>query len=225
MQAAHWKYLNEGNASLVFAYVGPPSNTYSQKALRIRKQKLATNPAFAHAIISSLLGDEFAMEDTLVPVPAHFLLCLQTQSQHCRPPARAVSTIDLTQTTATLMHNLVSALSMTVEIKPKWAFIPQNYKNCCRFCSLFYIRKGSKCSYCLLDLHSANKDRIQNCLIEMLNTSSLRVFDSGSMNYEGKKVFTTYNRSMNHSKNSLATHEHWPKLLHTYYIPAQSFLG
>jgi inositol-pentakisphosphate 2-kinase len=134
MKAEDWSYVAEGNANIVVQYTGSDPR-YISKVLRLSKQtSLRSN--FTLAVIKRLFGDEYYQQTSDINVEGRFLVELSNIIEPSRPQSRVHKSIDTSQKTAAMMENLIiQDDSITVEIKPKWGFLTDDYNGSCRFCA------------------------------------------------------------------------------------------
>ncbi|BGP54101.1 hypothetical protein JCM8202_003101 [Rhodotorula sphaerocarpa] len=137
-----WRYTAEGGANLVLRWQGDPASLFQGKAIRLRKRPLQAadqdrpadevDPeAFQAAVIRPLLGGDLCLRAQPVPLERKWLEAAADalRKRRDRPPARArEDDLDLGAPHGTLVDDLVSGPpgqgSLTVEIKPKWGFLP-----------------------------------------------------------------------------------------------------
>ncbi|KAF8320587.1 inositol-pentakisphosphate 2-kinase [Cantharellus anzutake] len=148
-----WRYVSEGGATIVFSYVGAYDPNFTGMVLRIRKvSRSEISPeellkqhenededsqyaaedddptvAFQSRIISRLVPSEHLPRLESCRVSLAFLSKLSLYSQSYRPLERiARDSIDTRKRRAVLATDLVGAGAggFAVEIKPKWAFLP-----------------------------------------------------------------------------------------------------
>lgn len=131
---------------------------------------------FDEVVVSRLIGHKYLQAKALIRVDPSFLQKLNCASLPERPSARLHKHIDLDMEYATLTRNLLymegSDATFSVEIKPKWGFLPTSpylhgesiKRRVCRFC----MHQRLKCvdalhtrsKYCPLLLYSADvKDK------------------------------------------------------------------
>ncbi|TFK42475.1 inositol-pentakisphosphate 2-kinase [Crucibulum laeve] len=198
-----WKYVSEGGATIVFSYT-PKSNSnprFEGTVLRLRK---AIVPRLPHVVRPkddnpTILVDEpddpmieyqTKCMTRLIP-PSHlprletvrldrsWLQQFNTYHEHKRPEARREKdSIDLSRTKGVLATDLVGGDWLAVEIKPKWAFLPnpshlspQTHPiktQTCRFCMHSHMRSESgkmvALGYCPLDLFSGDEERVSKAV-------------------------------------------------------------
>ncbi|KAJ1892277.1 hypothetical protein LPJ71_007467, partial [Coemansia sp. S17] len=151
-EPSDWNYKGEGNENIVFSYGG--SNTdISGWLLRLSKCDVATsvngctahqlddtqrkrdNATYTTSVIGPLLGPEYILPQRLVALEPDFLRRLQAKSEPLRPAHRLHRQVDLSQEVGVLMPNAFRGTppvsssgrlrqSVTVELKPKWGFLP-----------------------------------------------------------------------------------------------------
>ncbi|KAG5647307.1 hypothetical protein DXG03_000845 [Asterophora parasitica] len=193
----HWKYVSEGGATIVFSYFGPSNPQFDGTVLRLRKT-LATSVEESSFVENTTDGEqddpmlEFQHKcmERLIPVehlprlePVHidrtWLESLAALRDAERPEdRRRRDRIDVTRTKGILATDLVGGDWVAVEIKPKWAFLPnpahlsdatRSIKmQTCRFCmhSAMKARAGDAVplGYCPLDLFSGDETRIRTAI-------------------------------------------------------------
>ncbi|KAI9228783.1 MAG: inositol-pentakisphosphate 2-kinase [Piptocephalis tieghemiana] len=195
LEPALWTYLSEGKANLCVRYQGPDED-YKDTVLRVRKCPLNTEQEpphsptsqdiqgrYAEEIIGPLLGSSLVPPSLLLRVHADFLYALEEAIYCERPIHRRHQSILTSQPHATLLPDLTATSSswpaMSMEIKPKWGFLPKSRnisqeraikRRVCRHClktrSLQGLGKPSS-SYCPMDLYSIDSARMHKALISL----------------------------------------------------------
>ncbi|CCL99271.1 uncharacterized protein FIBRA_01286 [Fibroporia radiculosa] len=216
----HWKYVAEGGVSVAFSYNGPPHPFYDGKVLKLRKvskhsglfhphsefedfedlEGLAV--AFDSAILQRLVPREYFPRCEAVQMDSEWLAQLKLLCEAQRPSERRLrDEIDVRRNKAILIEDLVGWDGMTVEIKPKWGFLPSpthlSQLSCpvktrtCRFCMHAHMKStqgnDSALGFCPLDLYSGEELRVRYALSALwdvwLSTSgainNMRVFVKG----------------------------------------------
>ncbi|KZS90001.1 hypothetical protein SISNIDRAFT_458334 [Sistotremastrum niveocremeum HHB9708] len=211
-----WKYLNEGGRHIVFSYVGSPHVDFDNMVLRLRKINpdeqhtlaSADNTEFTRQfhdqIISKLVPAQYLPEMHTVQLDPEWLGALARQTEPARPAVRAAKDqINVNAKHGIVCADLVGGKEWAVEIKPKWAFLPNpNFLSPatfstktkhCRFCIHSAVRslkgKGAATGYCPLDLFSKEESRVRKALYELwdtwnstdASTNNLRIFVSGTV--------------------------------------------
>lgn len=184
-----WTYLAEGNANLLFRYVGAPSPALDQMVLRLRKihtySKNETTQSPSH--ILQYINDE------LLPLMNELNEC-QTTNYHqvaqkvTLPPdflhacVRRYPAIDSKCTEGLILPNFNQLGDICIELKPKTSF-----KSCreddrhslkstiCRYClhQHYKIHMGKVdqvSSYCPMDLFSHHRMRMTAALTGLFET-------------------------------------------------------
>ncbi|KAI9507384.1 inositol-pentakisphosphate 2-kinase [Russula earlei] len=186
---AQWRYISEGNVTIVFSYNGPHHPTFTGKALRIRKAPRETQgphspfqgdlAAFQQNVLPRLLDPAYLPDLQTVPLQANWVEVLSKQHEPFRPQERRItSKVDCSRRTAVLVTDLIGGLTCAVELKPKWGFLP----NClhlspetkpiktqtCRTCMHGHLKRtegvNAATQYCPLDLFSGSKARLETAL-------------------------------------------------------------
>ncbi|CAG8768639.1 22270_t:CDS:2, partial [Cetraspora pellucida] len=204
-----WKYKTEGNANIVLIFVGKNERFFGT-VLRLRKTTISNQDAnidnadsfeshdftnlYASSVIGHLLGDEYISKSILLKVPQTFLKALSKAIYPMRPTDRTHKDIDFNQHYGilTLDHTRFISdanLTLSIELKPKWAFLPSspfiNPENpekfqSCRFCMHKYVKKISS-KYCPLDLFSLDEVRLKHAIEGLLFSpnNNLKLFVQG----------------------------------------------
>ena len=128
----HWKYLNEGGASLVLAYTGPSDIRFDNSILRLRKSPIhpstphqpiptpADDPTvvFQAHVISPLLNSRYLPTLHIVALGPLWLSELARSIHDLRPKTRSdADQIDLTRASGVLATNVIGTTGIAVEIK------------------------------------------------------------------------------------------------------------
>ncbi|KAJ9085251.1 hypothetical protein DSO57_1015845 [Entomophthora muscae] len=220
-----WQYLQEGNENIVFSYIGS-SLKYRNFVLRLPKcipgAPSRENPAEAKAsrqklfyelVVCPLLGKQYLQEKISIPVGSEFLSKLNSEALKVRPATRRHKHIDTNIQQMTLTTNLLrmsgSSGTFSVEIKPKWGFLP-TWKHLppespklsnCRFCmhqKLKAIEDGKVPSrFCPLLLFASDPLKKYRAVQQLFETpqNNLRCFldgietDPGTASQEVSKEF------------------------------------
>jgi len=209
-----WKYVNEGGATIVFAYTGPPHPIFTGNVLRLRKIALGQGGlgspnepedptiAFQNQVIARLVPLTSLPNLQTVHVSREWLESLAQVAHQARPVTRQnKDIIDTSRSKGVLGTNLIAVSGISVEIKPKWGFLP-NPKHLstdsltiksqhCRYCMHTSMRSASGESpangYCPLDLFSPQETRIRKAVTALweswiesdASTNNLRIFVDG----------------------------------------------
>ncbi|KAI8817001.1 inositol-pentakisphosphate 2-kinase [Fimicolochytrium jonesii] len=200
---ASWKYKHEGNANVVFTYTGsqPPLEGH---VLRVRKSddtsetpmSLGDEQGFQERVIGPLVGGDYVAKTRLVKVTPDFLQALSTAFAALRPEARRNRDLDLRQEFVALIPDLTVAgtdgrdggEAITVEIKPKWGFLPTSPNinpvklHTCRYCMHQHYKQHIPPSeFCPLDLYSGDQRRVAKAVDALVRCpqNNLRVFVGG----------------------------------------------
>ncbi|KAI8817289.1 inositol-pentakisphosphate 2-kinase [Fimicolochytrium jonesii] len=198
-----WKYKHEGNANVVFTYTGshPPLKGH---VLRVRKSvdtsetpmSLGDEQGFQERVIAPLVGGDYVAKTRFVKVTPDFLQALSTAFAALRPELRRNRDLDLRQEFVALIPDLTVAstdgrgggLAITVEIKPKWGFLPTSPNitpvklHTCRYCMHQHYKQHTPLSeFCPLDLYSGDHRRVAKAVdaLVMCPQNNLRVFVRG----------------------------------------------
>ncbi|KAJ1941770.1 hypothetical protein FBU59_003402 [Linderina macrospora] len=204
--ATDWSYTNEGNENIVFTYTGNDTSLCGW-LLRLTKTTVGKHTSvpepqqitqkqdslmYTSQVIGDLVGSEYILPQRLVSVTEEFVGELNKQTGGQRPDQRMHKQIDLGQRVAMLTCNMLSSGMVTVEVKPKWGYLPgalaeisgqtQVKLTTCRYC-MHQRLKHSECisGFCPLDLYSNDKHRVVyaiECLVKSPQ-NNLRVFLDG----------------------------------------------
>ncbi|KDE07020.1 hypothetical protein MVLG_02755 [Microbotryum lychnidis-dioicae p1A1 Lamole] len=192
-----WRYAAEGGANLVMSYIGQDSRLQG-KLLRLRKRKRCASQVggsaipsevqveFGERIITPLLGSDFVVEARTHEVNVRWLsnMAMALEESGVRPAHRSrEDEIDDQVGMVVLADDMLYGDDvLTVEIKPKWGFLPspthlsseskhikQTY---CRFCMHRYYKSEDRESeikthqggYCPLDLYSRDRSRVERAV-------------------------------------------------------------
>lgn len=211
--ANNWEYLQEGNENLILIYKGLVhilqnyvlrlSKTLIGEEQEPNKEVFNLHSCFTNEIIIPFLGKQYLSDKFFIPVSEKFLSDLDQKILPLRPENRIHKRINTKQTFAILTQNIIrvpsylfgknSLDSFSVEIKPKWGFLPNSpfIKNeiklkHCRFCMHQSLKSSEsidfkKSSYCPLELYSKNPTKMLNCIKNLfLNPqNNLRTFGNG----------------------------------------------
>ncbi|THH12007.1 hypothetical protein EW145_g304 [Phellinidium pouzarii] len=192
-----WRYVSEGGSTIVLSYSGPPHPIFSGTVLRLRKIAIQHSApegsndsnennepddpsiAFQLKVISKLIPPIHLPRLVTVRVDRSWLETLRSLIESVRPSERrSKDTVDVRRHKAVLATDLVGGEGWTVEIKPKWGFLPNLAHTSaetsfiksqrCRFCMHSHYRtlRGENASheYCPLDLYSGNAERTAHAL-------------------------------------------------------------
>ncbi|RGB24285.1 inositol-pentakisphosphate 2-kinase [Rhizophagus diaphanus] len=210
-----WKFKAEGNANITLSYVGENAR-YSATVLRLRKDnQLDTiiDPqyftySYANFVMRPLIGDKYVGESILLEVQPEFLKALSKSVLKIRSNKRTQKDIDHNQKYAILTpdHTVFPSNispTLSVELKPKWAFLPsspfiENFVKfqSCRFCMHKYLKRGPTddvTRYCPLDLFSLEDKRIRKAIEALIDCpgSNLKLFIQGLQIEIGKENWLT----------------------------------
>ncbi|PVG01131.1 hypothetical protein CPB86DRAFT_782039 [Serendipita vermifera] len=220
-----WSYVSEGGATMVFSYAGPPHAVFSRTVLRVRKAPLPVaddshgptavdqdeivepdDPSieFQNRVTSLIIPPQHLPVMESLRVNREWLTQLAEHVKDKRPELRKLKDdIDLSRKKAVLATDLVGGKGWAVEIKPKWAFLPNpaylsdetkdTKLQHCRFC-MHSVRKtatGEKAAvgYCPLDLFSGKEERVRKALTSLWNSwiendgqiNNLKIFVTGQV--------------------------------------------
>ncbi|KAJ2868988.1 hypothetical protein GGI22_000527 [Coemansia erecta] len=214
LDPSDWTYSGEGNANMLFSYTGGESEirgwmlrllkrSRAEKDLAVDKdnaKKLQERVLYTTRVIGPLVGDRYILPQRQVAVTRSFLCQLSAAAEQYRPKRRLDRQIDVDQVTAILTqsaHHIqaapaTTAHSVTVEIKPKWGFLPKSpfvtedmavSKSVCYYCmkQLSQADINKEEVYCSLDLFSGDKARVEQALdrLALSKLCKLRVFVDG----------------------------------------------
>jgi inositol-pentakisphosphate 2-kinase len=125
-----WRYINEGGATIVFAYAGPPHPTLTGKVLRLRKtssrQPGAPSPdepddpsiAFQYNVTSRLIPSANLPALDPVHVQSSWLESLAHAADTLRPASRRdKDQLDTSRSKGVLATDLIGGPGLAVEIK------------------------------------------------------------------------------------------------------------
>ncbi|KAI0934580.1 hypothetical protein AcV5_006377 [Taiwanofungus camphoratus] len=186
----HWRYIAEGGATIVFSYAGPPDARFDHTVLRLRKvtghdlfprseKSVDAEIIFQRAVIQRLLPVRYLPRLESTSIDKEWLVKLASLCEEWRPVERRnKDQIDVDRKKAVLATNLVGGNGWTVEIKPKWGFLPRPAylslssrsikTRTCRFCMHAHLKvtKGEDVAvgYCPLDLFSGVESRVRRAL-------------------------------------------------------------
>ncbi|CAG8545265.1 12613_t:CDS:2 [Ambispora leptoticha] len=172
--------------------------------------------SYIQGVIAPLIGAEYTSESKLLQITPAFLQALSRSIFSHRTPDRVHKNIDFTQRYAILSPDYTKFRSnnkqqespinaISIEIKPKWAFIPTSTniaasnlvkRETCRYCMHQYYKhkKTQKhiiidkqrttivTDYCPLDLFSLKKDRLRRAIGALISTpmNNFKLFVDGS---------------------------------------------
>ncbi|SCV69033.1 BQ2448_2053 [Microbotryum intermedium] len=217
-----WRYAAEGGANLVMSYIGQDTRLKG-KLLRLRKRKLRPSQVggsaipsevqveFGERVIKPLLGGEFVVDMRSCEVERRWLseLAKELEESRARPAhRRQEDEIDDQIGIVVLAEDMLYGDDVvTVEIKPKWGFMPSAThlsseskdikRNYCRFCMHRYYKSENKESamethrvgYCPLDLYSRDRSRVERAVSALhplrasrsngVPTGNMRIFVRG----------------------------------------------
>ncbi|KAI0053898.1 hypothetical protein FA95DRAFT_1551673 [Auriscalpium vulgare] len=214
--ASDWRYVSEGGATAVFSYRGPSHPSFSSRVLRLRKRP-HTLPVedvpstadlvdplveFQQKVIARLIDPDYLVEFKVVPLTQAWLVDFALHHEQSRPLGRrSVDGIDIYKLSAILATDLVGGQVCSIEIKPKWGFLPMPHhlspeslpiktKTCrtCMHCHLKQVKGGSAAAdYCPLDLFSGTPERVSQAVAGLFTSwqkaegsfNNLRIFFHG----------------------------------------------
>ncbi|KII88113.1 hypothetical protein PLICRDRAFT_698563 [Plicaturopsis crispa FD-325 SS-3] len=178
-----WRYVAEGGSTIVFSYIGAPHPRFSGTVLRMRKAPLDA-PAeeatavldaaeFHRTVIERVVDPQWLTKLESVPLDREWVerfARVHDASVERPGERRQAKVIDVACNTAVLSPDLVGSEKLAVEIKPKWAFLPNTghlspatalaKTRTCRFCMHAHT-KGLPTTYCPLDLFSTSPMRVR----------------------------------------------------------------
>ncbi|KAL2911968.1 hypothetical protein HK105_208578 [Polyrhizophydium stewartii] len=171
--------------------------------------------AFHAAAVSALLGSRFVPDAAVVRIDPEQLRMVAETIEPWRPPCRRHRPIDTTQSTVVLMESTLAAriprglsaataTSISVEIKPKWGFVPpETMGRLCRFCA-HQVVKATKASayafaggnhpqtsrFCPLRLFSDDGSLVEDAVRTLIDTpqNNFRLFSNGHVVAEGHEM-------------------------------------
>lgn len=218
-----WKYVSEGGATIVLSYIGPSRIPFDGKVLRLRKSK-RQHPEVVDQLRDSRLDE--APDDPTVDfqskcmarlIPPEHLPDLETvllddhwleqlallQDPHRPQSRREEDGIDFTRKKGVLATDLIGGNELSVEIKPKWGFLPQPAHlsldtgpiklRTCRFCMHNNLRaqrgQSLPMKYCPLDLFSGDINRVSKAISNLWDSwsksestiNNLKIFARGKL--------------------------------------------
>ncbi|KAJ2144955.1 hypothetical protein IW142_002849 [Coemansia sp. RSA 564] len=201
LNASDWKYSGEGNMKIVFTYTGPEPSLNNwllqlnkgeeSSTLAAQLERRRDARTFSTLVVGPLIGRQYILEQRLVRVPHEFLSLLSERTQS-RPAHRTHTNIDVDQGVGVLVPNMLAESSVTVELKPKWGFLPQSSSiapansvkhRVCRYCMHQHLKHKTPSKLCPLDLYSSTPNRINRALDALAESpqNNLRVFVNGVM--------------------------------------------
>ncbi|KAJ2670381.1 hypothetical protein GGI25_005846 [Coemansia spiralis] len=255
----NWSYTGEGNASMIFAYTGTnselsgwvlrllkcpfvnkaDSSVSSQEEIKAaahaKNKRTREGIIYTTDVIGPLIGDKYILPQRQVSVSKSFLQQLSIAAEPFRPEHRHNKKIDLERGTAILTRNMrrrsnvQGVHSVTVEIKPKWGFLPKSEsitdetaisKCVCHFCMKQFskpdVDPGN--AFCTLDLFSGDPIRIEQALDCMSRSpqGKLRIFvdDTSVLDNEllDKSLIPSWDELKKAITNIVATDKLFPRL-------------
>ncbi|KAA1469367.1 hypothetical protein DENSPDRAFT_857844 [Dentipellis sp. KUC8613] len=225
-----WKYVSEGGASAVFSYQGPLNPAFDGTALRLRKtsnqrtkndirtdvpeENEPDDPMiqFQRDVIARLIPPQFLVELRVADLERPWLEAFAAYHEPSRPSARReVDSIDVSRKKGILVEDLVGNNGWSVEIKPKWGFLPSPAHlspetlpiktQTCRTCMHSHLRQSkgeaAAANYCPLDLFSGTEERVKRAIHGLWDSwnesggtiNNLRIFSDGRMLKPTDKTF------------------------------------
>lgn len=233
-------YKAEGNANVVLYYNGPLPDLVG-RTIRLKKTPAPGAPAydvgfgpggaedvvnrlvfpadalhFSRTVIRPLVGDQFVIPGTPVPVTAAFLRTMQQRvcDATTRPAART-GEVDVQQQSVVVMWDQTviphvrgyspASASFCAEIKPKWGLLPQPGATrdagddpraaVCRYCmhQRLKMRAGKvalRSDYCPIDLFSDDPARQRRALRSLTRVpqNNFRLFCGGAPAFTAESV-------------------------------------
>jgi len=230
--------VNEGGATIVFAYGGPFHPIFSDKVLRLRKSIRShtgkaepdepddPSIAFQTKVTSRLIPSNCLPTLTAILLNKTWLESLARFAEEARPISRrAKDHLDTSRSKGVLATNLIQNSGLSVEIKPKWGFLPNlkylspenrtTKSRHCRYCmhSSLRVANGEAVShgYCPLDLFSPQEARIRRAVTTLwqawidsdATTNNLRIFLDGSRVKPNSDVLSRICSSLNDDESSI----------------------
>jgi hypothetical protein len=182
---SEWEYKAEGNKNMIFKYNGQNENLRN-KLIRVVKEENCSKEHYLSLLkIYSLFPLEYQCNFILHEVSSSFLHNLHIKSLDARPLQRLGRSICLDSELALLMDDYSSFSDLSFEIKPKWAFLPENSKTC-RYClhqqHKFNIKNVEQISsFCPLDLFSGKFHRIKKAFEDLFQNpqNNFKIFKGG----------------------------------------------
>ncbi|CAI2177886.1 2309_t:CDS:2 [Funneliformis geosporum] len=213
--ATLWDFKAEGNANIILSYNGE-NDIFSAVVLRLRKDNeikfdTAVDPQFfttsyVNFVMVPLLGSKYVGESILLEVRPEFLKALSRAILPMRSKKRIQNDIDFKQRYGMLTSNHTRFSvninpTLSVELKPKWAFLPySSFITCetsvklqsCRFCMHKYLNRNPT-RYCPLDLFSLEDKRVRKAIESLLEDpgNNLKLFIQGVQIEIGKENWQT----------------------------------
>ncbi|KAJ2499204.1 hypothetical protein GGH96_003718 [Coemansia sp. RSA 1972] len=199
LNASDWKYSGEGNMKIVFTYTGPDPSLHnwllqlnkgeSSSTLAVQLERRRDARTFSAFVVGPLIGPQYILEQRLVRAPREFLASLSERTQE-RPAHRTHAHIDVDQGVGVLVPNMLAVRSVTVELKPKWGFLPQSSEiapansvkhRVCRYCMHQHLKHQTPSQLCPLDLYSTTPNRVERALDALAESpqNNMRVFIDG----------------------------------------------
>ncbi|ORX73931.1 hypothetical protein DL89DRAFT_263942, partial [Linderina pennispora] len=146
---------------------------------------------YTRQVIGSLIGSEYILPQRLVSVTKEFITALGGLAEDSRPSHRKHRQIDAGQRIAVVTPNMIGPGILTVEVKPKWGYLPdaeqisaatQVKRTVCRYCMHQRLKHTERISgFCPLDLYSTDQQRVLQALRHLAESpqNNLRVFADG----------------------------------------------
>jgi hypothetical protein len=205
-----WRYLSEGAANIVFAYVGPagPLTSTVLRASKRAPDGAAAAPAAAlPATLPSPLAPFFpspsylprstrvARPPRLAAHPAPWLLALRAEvaGAPARPACRLGGGALPADCALQLLEDAAAGAptALCVELKPKCGLPPGGRGAPCRFCATQLVkcaRPQRLSRFCPLELYSGDPPRVEGALRRLVGTpqNNLRVFCGGARVWGGE---------------------------------------
>lgn len=210
-----WSYLSEGGANVILSYNGPYLSPFFSKVIRVRKRAggvaIVGGEAelFRTRVVPQLLGEQFLLRAQVVEVGREWLDGLESSLRdgRKRESSRENDEGGDWDQRVELLDDLVTGKGvLSVEIKPKWLFLPPSSasrsikEQHCRYCMHTYLRNDRDHNasiarerhdegYCPLDLASGVPSRIERSINGLWKAwvnsngqnNNLRLFLNGSV--------------------------------------------
>ena len=125
----HWSYIAEGGATIVFAYKGPPNDTFSNTVLRCRKatadeedaEQDDKSVAFQTHVIEAVVSRQLLPHLRNINVDSAWMQELEHLTDLQRPQHRRErASLDCSRSKAVITDNAIGTTGWAAEIKVSW---------------------------------------------------------------------------------------------------------